>query len=536
MTLENILFPEVIDTPESIIAKYPKRKSETVVTRIAPSPTWFLHIWAIYSATLDKIVAHKNNWIFFLRIEDTDSKREIDGASQKFVDIFKIFWLEFQEWPIWPNYEDVWIYGPYTQSKREYIYKVFIKDLISKGLAYPCFLTEEEITITREIQEASKLPTWIYKEYSPWRYASLEDVKKALDEKKEFVIRLKSSWEQTKKIEVEDLIKWKVSMQENFLDIVISKSNGIPTYHFAHLIDDYLMWTTHVIRWDEWFASLPLHNELFSIMWWKAPKYAHYWPLVKIDWDSRRKLSKRKDLEADVEYYFKQWYLIEAIQDFLSNMINAWFEDWRKQNLYASYLDFDFKLEKVNTSWALVDLDKLNFVNSFWIKNMSLEKLYEKLAKYLEKYEQDFYKNVFLKVDKNYNEKIISELKTRLILLKDYKELTTFFYNDFEVNLKMKEILLNPKMKIEDISTAKKWLEISLEILKNKTWEFESIDEIKNIFVENIKNAWMKNWQVLWPVRVALSSEEFSPGALELIYILWLKKSIERIENILKLI
>lgn len=536
MTLENLLFPEITDTPESISARYPKRPLGTVVTRMAPSPTGFLHIGAIYSAMLDKIVAYKNHGVFMLRIEDTDQKREVEWAAEKFVDIFKIFGLEFSEWPVWENYADVGDYGPYTQSQREYIYKVFIKDLIAKDLAYPCFLSEEEITATREIQEASKLPTGIYKEYSPWRYASFEDVQKALNEKKEFVIRLKSSGEITKKIEVEDLIKGKVAMQENFLDIVICKKTGIPTYHFAHLVDDHLMGTTHVIRSDEWFASLPLHNELFALEGWQAPKYAHYGPLVKIDGDSRRKLSKRKDVEADVEYYFSQGYVIEAIQDFLSNMINAGFEDWRKQNLSASYLDFDFKLEKVNSAGALVDLDKLRFVNASWIKNMQLDSLYALLSKYLEKYEKDFYQNTFVQADKNYNLSILNELKTRLVILKDYKELTKFFYYDFEVHAQQKELLINPKMKIEDISQAKKWLEIALNVLQSPGKDFENIDEIKNIFIEKIAQAGMKNGQVLWPVRVALSGEEFSPGALELIFILGREKSIQRVQKVLNLI
>lgn len=536
MTLENILFPEITDIPETILAKYPQRPAGTVVTRMAPSPTGFLHIGAIYSAMLDKIIAHKNNWVFMLRIEDTDQKREIEWAAEKFVDIFKIFGLEFSEGPVWENYADVGNYGPYTQSQREYIYKVFIKDLVAKGLAYPCFLSEEEITATREIQEASKLPTGIYKEYSPWRYASMEDIQKALDEKKEFVIRLKSKGELTKKIEVEDLIKGKVAMQENFLDIVICKKTGIPTYHFAHLVDDHLMGTTHVIRSDEWFASLPLHNELFAIEGWQSPKYAHYGPLVKIDGDSRRKLSKRKDVEADVEYYFAEGYLIDAIKDFLSNIINAWFEDWRKANPEASYLDYDFKLERINTAGALVDMDKLRFVNASWIKNMKLEELYELLSKYLEKYEKKFYQNTFLHSEKSYNLSIINELKTRLVILKDYKELTKFFYNDFEVNTKQKELLINPKMKIEDISQAKTWLEIALHILQNQTWEFASIDEIKNIFIQKIMDAGMKNGQVLWPVRVALSGEEFSPGALELIFILGREKSIQRVQKVLSLI
>lgn len=534
--LEELLFSEIKDTPETIILKYPKREPQIVVTRMAPSPTWFLHIWAIYSAILDKIVAYKNNGIFFLRIEDTDQKREIQWASQKFVDIFKIFWLHFDEWPVGKNYEDIWKYWPYTQSKREYIYKVFLKDLVSKGLVYPCFLTEEEITQTREIQEASKLATGIYKEYSPWRYATIDEVKKAIEEKKEFVMRFKSNGEWMNKVEVEDLIKGKVSMQENFLDIVICKKTWIPTYHFAHLIDDYLMGTTHVIRSDEWFASLPLHKQLFNMMGWQSPKYAHYGPLVKIDWDSRRKLSKRKDIEADIEFYFQEWYLIEGILDFLSNIINSWFEDWRKKNLDASYLDFDFKLEKINSSWALVDIDKLKFVNASLLKNMNIEEFYEKLTEYLKKYESDFYNNKFLSAFKEYNLNIISELKTRLVTFKEYKKLTTFFYDDFKINDNIKNLLVNTKMKIENLDIVKKSLYLALDILSAKKEEFFSIDEIKEEFVEKIKKAEMKNWQVLWPVRVVLSWEEFSPWALELIFILKRQKSIQRIEKVLKMI
>ena len=529
--LENLLFPEINETPESIIAKYPRRDSDLVVTRMAPSPTWFLHIWAVYSTLLDTVVAKKNNWIVFLRIEDTDQKREIEWAAEKFVDIFKMFWLNFDEGPVWENYNDVGNYWPYTQSKREYIYKVFIKDLVARWLAYPCFLSEEEIAETRAIQEASKVPTGIYKEYSPWRYASIEDVKKALLENKEFVIRLKSTWELTKKIDVKDIVKWTVSTQENFLDIVICKKTGIPTYHFAHLIDDYLMWTTHVIRSDEWFASLPLHLELFSMMWWKAPQYAHYWPLVKIDWEGKRKLSKRKDLEADVEFYFREWYTVEAIIDFLSNMINAWFEDWRKQNPNENYLWFDFKLEKVNTAGALVDIDKLNWVSSNTIKNTPSEVLYEKLLTYLEKYDLEFFKIVKSFPD-IYNLKIVSELKTKIRKFSEYKENTFFLYD--ESKIPSRELLVNQKMKIDDLETAKNWLVLAVNLLeKRNKVDFISTDEVKNDFVLAINEAQMKNGQVLWPVRCALSWEEFSLWALELINILWVEKSIFRLKNVL---
>ena len=288
--LADLLFPNITQTPETILNKYKKRSEGKNVTRIAPSPTWFLHIWAVYSTLIDKVVANFNNWILYLRIEDTDQKREIEWARQKYVTILKQFGFEFDEWPIWENFEDVWEYWPYIQSQREDIYKIFIKDLVAKGLAYPCFLTEQEINDIREIQEVSKVPTWIYKEFSPWRNASFEEVKAQIDAWKEFVIRFKSPWEIVWKIVVNDLIKGEISIWENFLDIVIMKVDWIPTYHFAHLIDDHLMWTTHVIRWDEWFASLPLHKQLFNMMWWESQNYAHYWPLVKMDWDAKRKI------------------------------------------------------------------------------------------------------------------------------------------------------------------------------------------------------------------------------------------------------
>ncbi len=533
INLEDLLFKEITKNRDDILLNLKKRDSNKVVTRIAPSPTWFFHIWTLYTTMVDEIFAHKNNWILFLRSEDTDQKREIKWAMKKYIDILNIFKIRFDEWPIWKNYEDVWDYWPYTQSQREEIYKIFIKDLIKKNLAYPCFLTQEEIDEIRNVQEASKLPTWIYDNYSPWRNASFDDVKKALEEKKEFVIRFKSPWSFAKKIEVIDEIKWKVSIAENFLDIVIMKVWGLPTYHFAHIVDDYLMQTTLVIRWDEWFASLPLHLQLFESMWWKAPKYAHISPLVKLDWDSKRKLSKRKDDEANIEYYLENWFLPKAILDFLYNMINAWFEDWRALNQDKSYLEYNFELEKMPKAWALVDLDKLKWVNSNIIKNMDFSKIFDTLSKYLEKYELDFYQNTFLKNDLDYNKKILKELQTRLVTLKEYKELTTFFYNDFEVNDKVKNLLINPKMKIEDIDTVKKGLNLTLEILKNTKKDFENIEEIKNIFIEEIKKNNLKNGQVLWPVRVALSWEEFSPWALELIFILWVEKSRDKVKKLL---
>lgn len=530
--LAELLFPEIKKTPEDLLKLYPKREVK-VVTRIAPSPTGFLHIGAVYSAMLDKIIAHKWEWVFFLRIEDTDQKREVEGARELYIQHLKNFWLEFDEGPLGEDGADVGNYGPYIQSKREEIYQIFIKDLVEKWLAYPCFLTEEEITQTRSIQEASKVPTGIYGEYSPWRFASFDEVKQALDEKKEFVVRLRSRGEISKKREVSDLVKWTITMQENFLDIVICKKTGIPTYHFAHLIDDHLMGTTHVIRSDEWFASLPLHLELFEMMWWQAPLYAHYGPLVKLDGESRRKLSKRKDPEADVEYFFQKWYFVEAILDFLSNIINAWFEEWRKENQTKSYLDFDFHLEKVNSAGALVDMEKLNFVNAQYIRQLDLDVVYHAIEQYLEKYEPEFYKQIFLKFSQEYNMSIVKELQSRLVYLSEFTELTHFFYEDFDIQSSLIDLMMNPKMKIDSLDIVKKSLQLALDILSAKISDLTSFDDKKNIFLEAIQKAELKNGQVLWPVRVALSWEAFSPGAFELIEIFWVEKSREKIQKVL---
>jgi len=529
--LSDILFPNISQTPEDIFEKYPKR-TQKIVTRVAPSPTGFLHIGAIYSALLNHIFAHKQDGIFFLRIEDTDKKREVPGAVQLFREVLGQFDLHFDEWVIGENDTDVGNYGPYTQSQRENIYKVFIKYLLRKDLAYPCFLTEEEISDIRQIQEISKKPLWIYKEYSKWRYAKKEDVLQALEEKKPFVIRFKSPGDASQKIEVEDLVKGKFSLQENFLDIVICKANGIPTYHFAHLIDDFLMGTTHVIRWDEWFPSLPLHKQLFETMNWTPPKYAHFWPLVKMEWNSRRKLSKRKDPEANAQYYFENGFLAESVIDFLCNILNSGFEDWRKEHPHANYIDFDFDISRVNPSGALVDLEKLKSVNAQTMKNMPFDMLFAKIEAFLQTYENDFYVHIFQKAPKFLHEKIITELQTRLVTLDEYPTLTHFLYTDISPSEKMIELLVNPKMKITDVKMAQDGLTLAENIMENIT-DTMTLEDIKNIFIEGISKNSMKNGQVLWPVRVALSGEQFSPGALELIYILWVEKTTQRLKNIL---
>lgn len=534
--LWDLIFKEITKTPDDIISLYKKRNITWEVTRIAPSPTWFFHIGTLYTAILNEIIARKTNWIFFLRAEDTDQKREVKWAMEKYVNVLKKFGILIDEWPIWVNWKDIWEYWPYTQSKREFIYKVFLKDLLNKGLAYPCFLTEKEIEDIKNIQEASKVPTWIYHEFSYWRNAWIDEVKKALEEKKDFVIRFKCKKDITSKVIVKDIVKNEVQMTDNFLDIVIMKKDWLPTYHFAHVVDDYLMWTTLVIRWDEWLASLPLHLQLFEALWFMPPKYAHIAPIVKFDNWNKRKLSKRKDTEANIDYYFENWYLVDSIIDYLRNLINSWFEDWRAKNPDLDYHNFDFKLEKTSSSWALLDVDKLNWVSSQVIKNKNIDDLYILLSDYLKEYKNDFYETKFLKFNENYNKNILKQLQLKLKKFWDFIDETTYFYNDFEIGKEILNLLLNKKMKIDSIDIAKKWLEIALDILQNKKTDYQSIDEVKEDFISQIQKNDMKNGQVLWPVRLALSGKEFSVWRFELIFILWISKSSERIKRVLNLI
>lgn len=532
----DLIFKEITKTPDDIISLYKKRNTTWEVTRIAPSPTWFFHIGTLYTAVINEIIARKTKWVFFLRAEDTDQKRKIEWIMKKYVDILKKFNIKIDEGPIWPDWTDIWEYWPYTQSQRGEIYKVFLKDLLNRWIAYPCFLTEKEIEDIRIIQEASKVPIWIYHEFSYWRNAWIDEIKKALDEKKEFVIRFKSSKDINSKVIVNDIIKKEVQMADNFLDIVIMKANWLPTYHFAHVIDDYLMWTTLVIRWDEWFPSLPLHLQLFESIGFNPPKYAHIAPLLKFDNWGKRKLSKRKDLEANIDYYLEKGYLVESIIDYLSNLINSWFEEWRIKNPNLDYHNFDFKLEKTSSSWALVDIDKLNWVSNQVIKNKNIDDLYILLSEYLKEYHSEFYQGKFLMFGEKFNKNVLKELQLKLRKLSDFVEETVYIYNELEIEKDVLNLIINPKMKIDNLQIAKKWLQIALNILENKKSDYQSVDEVKEDFVREIQKNGMKNGQVLWPVRVSLSYREFSIWRLELIYIFWINKSRERIKKFLKLL
>lgn len=380
---ENLLEPEEY---ESI---YPQRElpKGAQVTRLAPSPTGFIHLGNLYSALADERCAHTTGGIFYLRIEDTDEKRKVEGAVESVIRSLKYFGIKFDEGAEIESPLNK--YGPYYQRARAQIYRSFVKRLIEQGLAYPCFCTAEELDEVREKQTQSKETTGYYGVYAKCRNLSEQEIYKNLDEKKPFVIRLKSSGNIENKITFRDAIKGDITVTENDQDVVILKSDGIPTYHFAHAIDDHFMRTTLVIRGEEWLSSLPIHIELHKVLGFKQPTYAHTCSLMKMDGETKRKLSKRKDPELSLDYYRKAGYFPLAVVKYLMTVLNSNFEEWTLKNPDGDYRDFKFKIDKMGKSGALFDLDKLNDVSKTEISKLSPEACYDFLKEWVDEFGAD---------------------------------------------------------------------------------------------------------------------------------------------------
>ncbi len=396
--LAALLFPTVTGTVEDLEAKYPERglPEGARVTRFAPSPTGYLHIGAFYTALVNILTAKASGGLSYLRIEDTDKKREIEDGVTAIIDGFKDFGIEFSEGVTGLNSE-AGNYGPYTQSKRKEIYHIVAKSLVEKGLAYPCFCTSEELTALREQEEKEgALITGYFGKYAKCRSLTLEEIEDNLKQGKPYVLRFRSQGSEDKKIIFEDMIRGKIEMPENVIDEVLLKSDGIPTYHFAHACDDHFMRTTHIIRAEEWLSSVPKHIALFKACGFKVPKYAHLSQVLKLDEEdgNKRKISKRKDPEAAVSYFFEAGFPEISIVEYLNTLINSNFEEWRKANPDADVYSFPFNLKKMSPSGCLFDLVKLNDISKNVISVMKAQEVYKYIADWAEKYDKDFF-NVF---------------------------------------------------------------------------------------------------------------------------------------------
>lgn len=447
--LAELLFPNIDKTPEDYEALYPARGEDRVITRLGPSPTGFIHLGNLYGAFVDERLAHRgakagNPGTFYLRIEDTDDKRFVEGAVETIINSLKFFGITFDEGAALPapgqeyGTAESGSYGPYFQSKRGPIYQTFAKKLVSEGKAYPCFLSEEEIADIRAQQEAAKETTGIYGKYAEKnRNLTYEEIEANISAGKPYVVRLKSDGD-TSYFKIMDAVRGEVSMPGNNQDTIILKANGIPTYHFAHVIDDHLMGTTHVVRGEEWLMSLPIHVELFSKLGFEMPVYCHTAVLMKVDEETgnKRKLSKRKDPELSLDYYRNQGYHPQAVKEYLLTILNSNFEEWRMANPNADIDEFDFTTEKMSSAGALFDLNKLNDIS----KDVLLKIPADELADFILGWAKEFKPQIApLLEDRDYLTRILDlgrdEAKPRkdLIYASQIWDFISYFYDDYFV-------------------------------------------------------------------------------------------------------
>ena len=433
--LAELLFPDVTGTPEELEQRFPARNlpEGAVVTRMAPSPTGFVHLGNLVQGMISERMAHRSGGVLFLRVEDTDAKREVPGAVEVLISSLKHYNIHFDEGATIDG--DNGNYGPYRQRQRAEIYHVYAKKLVSEGKAYPCFCTEEELTAMREKQEANKETTGYYGAYALWRDRPMEDIQAELAAGHPWVLRFRSTGSIENQFKFDDLVKGKLTITENNVDHVLLKSDGIPTYHFAHAVDDHLMRTTHVVRGDEWLSTLPFHIQLFQALGFKLPKYVHIGPLMKMDGNSKRKLSKRKDPELALTYYKAEGFSTQAMREYLMTVLNSNFEDWRRANPQADIDTFPFSPKKLNPAGSLFDYAKLIDVSKNVISRMDADTVYTQLAEWAQEFQPDFGQK--LTENPDYAKAILAigrggkKPRKDLATWKDAKDHMGFFYDEY---------------------------------------------------------------------------------------------------------
>ena len=451
--LAQLLFPHVTETPEEVEARFPARNlpEGAIVSRMAPSPTGFVHLGNLVQGTISERMSHQSGGVLFLRVEDTDAKREVPGAVEVLINTLEHYSIAFDEGATIDG--DNGVYGPYRQRQRAAIYHVFAKKLVEEGKAYPCFCTEEELTAMREKQEAQKVNFGYYGEFAMWRDRPIEDIKAELAAGNPWVLRFRSTGSLENQFKFDDLVKGKLTITENDIDHVLLKSDGIPTYHFAHAVDDHLMHTTHVVRGDEWMATLPFHIQLFKALGFKLPKYVHIGPLMKMDGTSKRKLSKRKDPELALTYYKAEGFPIAAVREYIMTILNSNFEDWRRANPDADIDTFKFSPKKLNPAGSLFDYAKLTDVSKNVISKMDAETVYTLLTEWAKEFDPDFGEK--LAADADFATKILAigrggkKPRKDLAVWKDAKDYMGFFYDEY-----LEKPVFNEKFSSETVKTA----------------------------------------------------------------------------------
>ena len=532
--IADLLLPDINTSPDYYENIYPNRvlPEGAMVTRFAPSPTGFLHLGSLFAAFIYERLAHQSGGTFYLRIEDTDKKREVQGSTSEIIRGLKTYNISFDE--------DAG-YGPHIQSQRENIYKTYVKFLLEKGLAYPCFCTLEELEELRKLQENKKVNTGYYGAWTKHRNIALKEIKQNLKEGKNYVIRLKSPGSADKRIIFNDLIKGKIEMPENVQDIVILKTDGLPTYHFAHAVDDHLMRTTHVVRGEEWLSSTPIHLQLFDVLGFERPEYAHIPTLMKMDGTSKRKLSKRKDPELAFSFYEEEGYLPSAVIEYLLHIINSNYEDWRKENPLRPYEDFKIDINKISASGAIFDLNKLTVISKDIIALMKSSDIYELYLKWCESYDTEM--AAFLKADPNYCIQIFNiernSEKPRKDIGKwsDVREDIFFFYDDLYYSKNGDYNYPKALSKGDIQKILSRYINVYCESDNKETW-FNKLKAFgENLgYSPSVKN-FKKNpaaykghiGDVAMVLRIALTKKTATPDLYEMIKVLGTERLTERL-------
>lgn len=543
----NYIFKDLKLTEEEIINRYPRRNlpEGVKVTRFAPSPTGYIHIGNIYSGLIDERMAHQSNGIFYLRIEDTDKKREVEGGADMVVKALNRFGIKIDEGFL--DGQTIGNYGPYIQSERKDIYQVFIKKLLLEGKAYVCFATPEELEEISKMQAEKNELIGYRKEWAIWRNKNLDEVIENLNQNKPFVIRYKSNGNFLNKINFVDQIKGEVILPENELDVVIMKADGLPTYHFAHVVDDYFMGTTDVVRGDEWLASVPIHLELFNALGFEIPRFFHMAPIEKMDGESRRKLSKRKDPEAGIEYYYKAGYPVMAIKEYFLNLINSNYEDWKLLNPDKGLEDFPIDISKLKISGSLLDYDKLNFFSREYIAKLTADGVYNYALGWAKTYDEKLFNLLFK--NKEYAHLIFNieregEGKKRKDISKwsdVYNEVCYFFdeeFNSIDINLILPVSFEDAKLIVQEF----------LNICDFKDDLDEWFSKIKSIakqfgYAENLKEYKLNPGNFKGNVadvakifRVALTGRIQSPDLYQIMQVMGQERVTARLNNFIKLL
>lgn len=546
LKLADLLLPDTNVPIGEILDMYPKRSlpANAKVTRFAPSPTGFLHMGGLFASLISERLAHQSGGIFYLRIEDTDKKREVEGSITEIINSLNYFRISFDEGEIKPDIE-IGSYGPYRQSKRGHIYKAFIKELIRRGMAYPCFCSTEDLDGIRSQQKAEKQLTGYYGKWAKCRNVSIDEIQQKLAYGRPFVIRLKSPGSPDGKIVYKDLVKGEIRLPENIQDIVILKSDGLPTYHFAHAVDDHLMGTTHVFRGDEWLSSVPVHLQLFEVLGWNPPFYGHISPIMKMDGTSKRKFSKRKDPEFAVSWYQEQGYAGCAVTEYLLGLANSNYEEWCLQNPNEPYDNFTVSVEKMSSSGALFDINKFNDVCRNVIATLSSNEIYNEIAEWTAQYDKEFY-DLITKY-KDYTIKILSigrgsnKPRKDFANWSDVKPAISYFYDEMYNNCTVQNCWPEAVSKEDAAEIIRAYIDIYDETDDNTEW-FEKIKGIcEQLGYARDMKSFKKNpnhfkghvGDVAMVLRIALTGRTNTPDLYEIIQIMGKSRVIERLKRYL---